>query len=77
MSGLYAQSNDLQKQANNPLANMSSLNFHNYYAPKLTDSPSDSYMNTAWVRFAQPIAGGKFLLRVSAPIPTMNKYSIF
>ena len=31
MSGLCAQSNELRKQANNPLANMSSLNLHNYY----------------------------------------------
>ena len=61
MSGLYAQSNELRKQANNPLANMSSLNLHNYYQPRLTYSPSDAYMNTAQMRFAQPFADGKFM----------------
>lgn len=58
-------------QANNPLANMTALNFHDYYVPKLTDAPSDAYMNTAWVRFATPFAAGKLLLRVSAPLPTI------
>lgn len=58
-------------QANNPLANMTALNFHDYYAPKLTDAPNDAYMNTAWVRFAKPFASGKLLLRVSAPLGTI------
>lgn len=58
-------------QANNPLANMTALNFHNYYAPKLTDAPSDAYLNTSWVRFAKPFASGKFLLRVSMPLNTV------
>ncbi len=58
-------------QANNPLANMTALNFHNYYIPKLTDAPSDAYMNTSWIRFAKPLSEGKFLLRVSVPMSTV------
>lgn len=58
-------------QANNPLANMTALNFHNYYIPKLTDAPDDAYLNTSWVRFAKPFSDGKLLLRVSAPLSTV------
>ncbi|GGF47095.1 hypothetical protein [Echinicola rosea] len=57
-------------QANNPLANMTAINFHNYYIPRLTDAPKDAYLNNSWVRFAKPIAEGKWLLRVSAPLNT-------
>lgn len=57
-------------QANNPLANMTAINFHNYYIPRLTDAPKDAYLNNAWVRFAKPISEGKWLLRVSAPLNT-------
>ncbi len=59
-------------QANNPLANMTALNFHDYYTPKLSDAPDGSYMNTAWVRFAKPFASGKFLLRASLPLSTLG-----
>jgi hypothetical protein len=59
-------------QANNPLADMTALNFHNYYVPKLTNAPADSYTNTSWVRFAKPFANGKLLLRASAPINTVG-----
>lgn len=59
-------------QANNPLANMTALNFHNYYTPKLTNAADDTYMNNTWVRFAKPFASGKLLLRVSAPITTIG-----
>jgi len=58
-------------QANNPLANMTALNFHNYYTPKLTDAPADAYMNTAWIRFAKPFANGRLLLRASQPLSTV------
>lgn len=58
-------------QANNPLANMTALNFHNYYVPKLTDAPGDAYLNTTWVRFAKPFSSGKLLLRVSVPMSTV------
>lgn len=59
-------------QANNPLANMTALNFQNYYMPKLSDTPEGSYMNTSWVRFATPFSDGKLLLRVSIPISTIG-----
>jgi hypothetical protein len=59
-------------QANNPLANMTALNFHNYYIPKLADAPSEAYLNTAWIRFAKPLANGKLLLRVSAPLSSIG-----
>jgi len=58
-------------QANNPLANMTALNFHNYYIPQLTDSPEGAYLNNAWVRFARPFASGRLLLRVSVPLNTV------
>lgn len=59
-------------QANNPLANMTALNLHNYYTPKLTNAPKDSYVNNTWLRFAKPLVKGKFLLRVSAPVNTVS-----
>ena len=58
-------------QANNPLANMTALNIHNYYVPKLTDAPGDAYLNTSWLRFAKPFSEGRLLLRVSAPFNTI------
>jgi hypothetical protein len=61
----------LQK-ANNPLADMTALNFQNYYIPKLSDAPGESYLNNTWIRFATPIAAGKFLLRVSLPFNTIG-----
>ncbi|QLE00691.1 hypothetical protein HX109_03605 [Galbibacter sp. BG1] len=59
-------------QANNPLANMTALNFHDYYTPKLSNAPDDAYLNTAWVRFAKPFSSGKLLLRVSTPLSTIG-----
>jgi hypothetical protein len=59
-------------QANNPLADMTALNFHNYYVPKLTDAPADAYMNTAWIRFAKPFAKGRLLFRLSIPLNTVT-----
>ncbi len=59
-------------QANNPLANMTALNFHNYYVPKVNNAPGDTYMNNTWVRFAKPFVDGKFLLRASLPINTIG-----
>ena len=58
-------------QANNPLANMTALNFHNYYIPKLADAPDDAYLNTSWIRFAKPFSSGRLLLRVSVPLNTV------
>ena len=62
---------ETMKKANNPLADMTALNFHNYYVPKLSDAPSDAYLNNAWIRFAKPMAGGKLLMRISMPISTV------
>ncbi|MCG8579698.1 MAG: hypothetical protein MI866_07270 [Bacteroidales bacterium] len=70
-SKIEAQENSTA-QANNPLANMTALNFHNYYIPKLNNAPDDAYLNTAWIRFAKPFADGKLLLRVSAPLNTIG-----
>lgn len=58
-------------QANNPLANMTALNFQNYYMPVLNEAPSEAYMNTTWIRYARPFSEGKLLLRISAPISTL------
>ena len=71
-SCLYTQAQSLEKQANNPLANMTSLNFHNNYGSKLTNVPSGSYINTMWTRLAMPFADGKFLIRASVPITTLG-----
>ena len=59
-------------QANNPLANMTALNFHNYYIPTLTDAPDEAYLNYGWIRFARPFAEGRLLLRVSVPLNTVG-----
>lgn len=62
---------DGNAQANNPLANMTALSFQNYYISQLTSAPADAYMNTAWLRFAKPLARGKLLLRASLPVATV------
>ncbi|WP_281543213.1 hypothetical protein [Maribacter aestuarii] len=75
LTSLVAQEQDRSRssgaQANNPLANMTAFNIHNYYIPKLTDAPNDAYLNTSWLRFAKPFSGGRLLLRVSAPFNTV------
>jgi len=55
-------------QANNPLANMTAFNLHNYYIGELTETEEDA--NQFWFRFAKPfsISGGTWLLRASLPI---------
>ena len=68
---LVGQDADKAAQANNPLANMTALNFQNYYTPTLTDAPEDAYLNTAWIRFAKPFANGKLLVRLSQPLTTV------
>jgi hypothetical protein len=72
---LSAQENEEKNsaaQANNPLADMTALNFHNYYIPKLTDAPADAYLNNAWIRFAKPFVKGRLLLRLSVPLNTVG-----
>lgn len=58
---------DLAK-ANNPLANMKAFNVHHYYSPSL--SGQDGNTNATMFRYAQPLLGGKVLLR--ATLPTFN-----
>ena len=54
--------------ANNPLANMTSYQLQNYYAPDLFGLPDES-SNTAWLRFVKPF--GKWLVRASLPLSTV------
>jgi len=54
--------------ANNPLANMTSFQLQNYYAPRLYDLPHQA-SNTAFLRFVKPF--GKLLLRASLPLATL------
>ena len=55
-------------QANNPLANMKALNFHNYYMGELTES--DESADQLWVRYVQPFSLGEtnWLMRASLPL---------
>ncbi|MBD8511385.1 hypothetical protein IFO68_01550 [Photobacterium sp. CAU 1568] len=57
-------------QANNPLANMTALNFQNYYIGEVTES--DEYANQFWVRFAKPVSVGEtnWIMRASLPVNT-------
>lgn len=57
-------------QANNPLANFTAFNLHNYYIGEITDTGKDG--NQFWARFAKPFAIGssKWLMRASLPINT-------
>jgi hypothetical protein len=55
-------------QANNPLANMTALNFQDYYIGRITHTDEDG--NQFWVRFAKPfeVAGTNWLMRASLPV---------
>lgn len=55
-------------QANNPLANMTALNFQDYYIGELTEV--DESANQFWVRFAKPIpvSTTDWLMRASLPL---------
>lgn len=55
-------------QANNPLANMTAFNLHNYYIGEMTDTNEDA--DQFWFRFAKPfsIADSQWLFRASLPI---------
>lgn len=56
------------KEANNPLANMTAFNVHYYNIGGLTDSNENAHQ--AWLRFAKPFSLGEsnWLLRASLPI---------
>jgi hypothetical protein len=64
---------DAAAQANNPLANMTALNFQDYYIGRITDTDEDG--NQFWVRFAKPfeVAGTRWLMRASLPV---NSYPV-
>ncbi|MBK5105372.1 MAG: hypothetical protein JJE42_14080 [Burkholderiales bacterium] len=57
-------------QANNPLANFTAFNLHNYYIGELTDP--DKHANQFWARYARPFSIGdtKWLMRASLPVNT-------
>ena len=59
---------DSAAQANNPLANMTALNFQDYYIGRITETDKDG--NQFWVRFAKPfeVAGTNWLMRASLPV---------
>jgi hypothetical protein len=65
---------DAAAQANNPLANMTALNFQNYYIGDFT-SPLPDSGNQFWVRYAQPftLKDSTWLLRASLPIISYSK----
>jgi len=69
----YAQeasaANDVA-QANNPLANFTAFNLHNYVIGELTETNRNA--NQFWMRYARPLSFGetKWLMRASLPINT-------
>jgi hypothetical protein len=58
-------------QANNPLANFTAFNLHNYYIGEFTDTGGKSG-NQFWMRYATPFSIGstKWLMRASLPVNT-------
>lgn len=69
-SSQFLKADDLA-QANNPLANFTAFNIHDYAMGEFT-GPGDLTANTAWLRYAQPFSVGEsnWLLRASLPINT-------
>lgn len=66
-AALAQENADASAQANNPLANMTAFNLHNYYIGELTDL--DENVNQFWLRYARPFSlGGDWLMRASLPI---------
>lgn len=57
-------------QANNPLANFTAFNLHDYYIGEVTETDTDA--NQFWARFAKPfsISSSKWLMRASLPVNT-------
>lgn len=60
-------SEEAKAQANNPLASVYALNFHDYYAPALYGVP-DQGTNTFWIRGVVPV--GRTITRASLPLTT-------
>lgn len=61
---------DAMAQANNPLANFTAFNVHDYYIGELTETDEDG--NQVWARFAKPFTIGKtsWIMRASLPLNT-------
>jgi hypothetical protein len=54
-------------EANNPIADMNALNFHNFWAPSIRGLPNDS-SNTLYVR--PVIVSGRHVIRATIPLMT-------
>jgi len=66
-TALAQEDADVSAQANNPLANMTAFNLHNYYIGEQTETGEDA--NQFWLRYARPFSlGGDWLMRASIPI---------
>ncbi len=73
VSPAHAQSADDANKSNNPLSPAASLNFQNYYTPKLFGS--NAHTNDFLIRPTLPVAPGEFIgvpqiLRFTAPVST-------
>ncbi len=73
VSPAHAQSADDSNKSNNPLSPSASLNFQNYYTPKLFGS--NAHTNDFLIRPTLPVAPGEFIgvpqiLRFTAPVST-------
>ncbi len=67
-AGDGVDADDINK-ANNPLADMVSVNLHNYYKPHLLGVP-DAAANTSWLRMVIPIP--RMIIRASLPWTTVS-----
>jgi hypothetical protein len=66
-AALAQEEADVSAQANNPLANMTAFNLHNYYIGEQTETGESA--NQFWLRYATPFSfGGDWLMRASVPI---------
>ena len=68
----FAESkSEIAAQANNPLANMTAFNLHNYYIGEQTGSGESA--NQFWLRYAKPfsLGSGTWLMHASLPINTL------
>ena len=62
-----SEDGDVLNKANDPLADMISVQLRNYYSPKLYGVP-DEAANTFWLRIVAPF--GRVIPRVSLPVQT-------
>lgn len=71
-TGVSAQEpEDEAAEANNPLAALTSLNFHNQYFNEISGTDTDA--NQIYLRFAKPFAigDGKWVFRATLPVSTL------